>query len=231
MSLNIGKETLVGRIVMPDEKVTVEGKEIFNCRYALNDLKKMEPDRLLLIQNSKRKTANIKVKDVIALIETDNMSISANGVLYRTDFDSVLKTILSKWFKERVIYKDEMKKAYKAGNKALGEQMHLKQHTMKILLNSLYGATALGSFRYGNVILSESITLTGQRIIQESALFANTDMNKVMKDDDEATKMRNRIDVWFKGILKRPYKEEERMNVTGYDDGKGVTIPMSQSLS
>jgi hypothetical protein len=29
--------------------------------------------------------------------------------------------------------------------------------------------TALGSFRYGNVILSEAITLSGQRIIQESA--------------------------------------------------------------
>ena len=183
MSLNIGKETLVGRIVMPDEKVVVEGKEIFNCRYALNDLKKMDQDRLLLIQNSKRKTANIKVKEVIALIETDNMAISANGVLYRTDFDSVLKTILAKWFEERVIYKNQMKKAYKAGDKALGEQMHLKQHTMKILLNSLYGATALGSFRYGNVILSESITLTGQRIIQESALFANTHMNKVMKGE------------------------------------------------
>ena len=52
---------------------------------------------------------------------------------------------------------------------------------MKILLNSLYGATALGSFRYGNVILSESITLTGQRIIQESAAFANKHMNQVMR--------------------------------------------------
>ena len=36
----------------------------------------------------------------------------------------------------------------------------------------------LGSFRYGNVILSESITLSGQRIIQESALTANREMNK-----------------------------------------------------
>jgi DNA polymerase elongation subunit (family B) len=76
-----------------------------------------------------------------------------------------------------------MKQAYKAGNKADGEKFHLMQHTMKILLNSLYGATALGSFRYGNVILSESITLSGQRIIQESALFANTHMNKVMKGE------------------------------------------------
>ena len=183
MSLNIGKETLLGRIMMDDERVVVEGKEIFNCRYALNDLKQMEPSTVLTIQSAKRKSAQIKVKDLIKLIETDNLAISANGVMYRTDFDSVLKTILAKWFEERVIYKNQMKKAYKAGDKALGEQMHLKQHTMKILLNSLYGATALGSFRYGNVILSESITLTGQRIIQESALFANTHMNKVMKGE------------------------------------------------
>ena len=183
MSLNIGKETLVGRVLIPDEKIVVEGKEIFNNRYGLNDLKLMDPDRILNVQNSKRKLAQMKVKEVIELIESSNLSISANGVMYRTDFDSVLKTILAKWFEERVIYKNKMKEAYKAGNKADGEKFHLMQHTMKILLNSLYGATALGSFRYGNVILSESITLTGQRIIQESALFANTHMNKVLKGE------------------------------------------------
>ena len=183
MSLNIGKETLVGRIIAPDEKVVVENKEIFNCRYALNDLKKMNPDTLLLIQNSRRKTTNIKTSELIDLIESENLAVSANGVMYRTDMDSVLKTILSKWFDERVKYKNEMKTAYKSGNEELGELMHLKQHTMKILLNSLYGATALGSFRYGNVILSESITLSGQRIIQESALFANRHMNQVMRDE------------------------------------------------
>jgi DNA polymerase elongation subunit (family B) len=183
MSLNIGKETLVGRILIPDEKVVVEGKEIFNNRYGLNDLNSMDPDLILNVQNSKRKTAQMKVKDVIELIKSSNLSISANGVMYRTDFDSVLKTILAKWFEERVIYKNKMKDAYKTGNKADGEKFHLMQHTMKILLNSLYGATALGSFRYGNVILSESITLSGQRIIQESALFANTHMNKVLKGE------------------------------------------------
>jgi DNA polymerase elongation subunit (family B) len=183
MSLNIGKETLVGRIIIPDEKVVVEGKEIFNCRFGLNDLKQMDSELDLTIQNSKRKSAQMKVKDIINLIENENLAISANGVLYRTDFDSVLKIILSKWFDERVIYKNKMKQSYKAGNETDGEKYHLMQYTMKILLNSLYGATALGSFRYGNVILSESITLTGQRIIQESALFANTHMNKVLKGE------------------------------------------------
>ncbi len=47
MSLNIGKETLIGRVLIPDEKVVVEGKEIFNNRYGLNDLKVMEREALL----------------------------------------------------------------------------------------------------------------------------------------------------------------------------------------
>jgi DNA polymerase elongation subunit (family B) len=101
----------------------------------------------------------------------------------RNDEPSVLSTILSKWFDERVLYKNKMKDAYKAGDKVAGEKYHLMQYTMKILLNSLYGATALPSFRYGNVILSEAITLSGQRIIQESALCANRHMNKVIRNE------------------------------------------------
>ena len=143
------------------------------------------PTHLILCLRAEIKTLrspeHIKIPDLIELIESENLSVSANGVMYRTDFDSVLSTILNKWFNERVVFKNQMKKAYKEGNKELGELMHLKQHTMKILLNSLYGATALGSFRYGNVILSESITLTGQRIIQESAKYANSHMNQVIR--------------------------------------------------
>jgi DNA polymerase elongation subunit (family B) len=183
MSLNIGKETLVGRIIIPNEKVVVEGKEIFNCRYGLNDLKKMDPEKEVTLENSLRKRTKIKIGGLLTLISDMNLSISANGVMYRTDVDSVLKTILAKWFEERVVYKNKMKESYKAGDKEKGAQFNLLQHTMKILLNSLYGATALGSFRYGNVILSESITLSGQRIIQESALFANTHMNKVIRGE------------------------------------------------
>ena len=103
--------------------------------------------------------------------------------MFSTERQSVLSTILAKWFNERVYYKGEMKKSYKSGNDDLGASFHMKQYTMKILLNSLYGATALPSFRYGNIALSKAITLSGQRIIQESALCANRHMNKVIKGE------------------------------------------------
>ena len=174
MSLNIGKETLVAYIVDANDR---------NNRLGLDDLKKLDPSHSLLVKNAKGKRANFTVKELLNHIKINKWTISANGTMYSTERQSVLSTILAKWFDERVYYKNEMKKAYKAGDKEKGEYYYLMQYTMKILLNSLYGATALSSFRYGNRILSKSITLSGQRIIQESALFANTHMNKVMRGE------------------------------------------------
>jgi DNA polymerase elongation subunit (family B) len=174
MSINIGKETFVGRIVDADDR---------NNRLGLNDLKAKDPKELLLVENGKRQQTNVEVGELIKIIESQKLAVAANGSMFRTDKEAVLSTILKKWFEERVIYKNLMKKAYQSGDKELGEYNHLMQYTMKILLNSLYGATALPSFRYGMNFqtLSEAITLSGHRIIQESALCANRHMNKVMK--------------------------------------------------
>ena len=174
MTINIGKETMVGRIIDADDR---------NNRLGLNDLKRRDPDEELIVENLKRSRTKVNVGRLIAMVEQNELSISANGVMFNTDRESVLSTILKKWFDERVLYKGKMSKAYKSGDKELGAAFHMKQYTMKILLNSLYGATALGSFRYGNVILSEAITLSGQRIIQESALAANRHINKVIKEE------------------------------------------------
>ena len=172
MTVNIGKETMVGRIIDADDR---------NNRLGLNDLKCMDYADEFIVENNKRSRTKVNIGRLVRMIEENDLSISANGVMFATNRESVLSTILKKWFDERVEYKNAMKKAYKSGDKELGAAFHMKQYTMKILLNSLYGATALGSFRYGNVILSEAITLSGQRIIQESALSANREINKEIK--------------------------------------------------
>jgi len=177
MSLNIGKETLVGRILDFNDR---------NNRLGLNDLQADTEDQHRNMEwftnQNKFNKIDWTSSKLVKLLLQYNLAISANGVIFRTDNPSVLSTILAKWFDERVLYKNLMKKAYKAGDTVGGEKYHLMQYTMKILLNSLYGATALPKFRYGNVILSEAITLSGQRIIQESALCANRHMNAVIRN-------------------------------------------------
>ena len=176
MSLNIGKETFKGRIIDADDR---------NNRLGLNDLKERDESEELLVENAKGQQTRVNVGRLISMVEQNNLAISANGSLFTTEKESTLSTVLNKWFDERVIYKNKMKKAFKSGDKEKGAYYHLMQYTMKILLNSLYGATALPSFRYGMSysILSEAITLTGHRIIQESALCANRHMNKVMRNE------------------------------------------------
>ena len=203
MTINIGKETYVGRIIDADDR---------NNRLGYNDLKCMDYAEEVVIENKKRQQTRVNIGRIVAMIEQNDLTISANGVMYSKDRESVLSTILKKWFDERVKYKNAMKRAFKSGDKEAGANYHMKQYTMKILLNSLYGATALGSFRYGNVILSESITLSGQRIIQESALAANRAMNKEIRGEVKIKETNKENHVWGtndpkieRNISPRPY--------------------------
>ena len=140
MSLNIGRETFKGRIIDADDR---------NNRLGLNDLKERDTDEELLVENAKGQQTMGNVGKLISMIKQNNLAISANGCLFSTDKESTLSIVLNKWFNERVDYKSKMKAAYKSGDKEKGAYYYLMQYTMKILLNSLYGATALPGFRYG----------------------------------------------------------------------------------
>jgi len=102
--------------------------------------------------------------------------------MFNTNKKSVLTSILEGWFAERVKYKDKMKNAYTGGNESEGKKYFLLQYTQKILMNAVYGSLALGDYnRYGNVYLAEAVTLTGQRVIVESGLTVNRNINARMK--------------------------------------------------
>jgi hypothetical protein len=62
----------------------------------------------------------------------------------------------------------------------MGEFYNRRQHAYKIKLNDVYGVFALNSWRYtdGHKMISKAITLTGQRLTQESIKFCNKIMNE-----------------------------------------------------
>jgi DNA polymerase elongation subunit (family B) len=174
-SLNLGIETYVGRIV---DRVDKE-----DCWWGLEDLKSKDPDMLLLLENKKNKTTKIKVSKLIEIIETENLTISASGALFQTNKKSVVCEILEDWFNKRKIYKKKMKEAYLGGDKEKGNFYNSRQHSFKILLNSVYGCYAINGWRYtdGRKILSSAITLTGQRMIKETIKEANRLMGELLE--------------------------------------------------
>jgi DNA polymerase elongation subunit (family B) len=179
-SLNMGIETLVGRVV---------NKSKFDNQWSLKELKAMNPESVVYIEkvrkDRKLSRTEIKVGDLIKLIEANDLIISAPGVIFRKDKSSVVCEILSDWFAKRQEYKGLMKKAYKSGNKELGDFYNSRQHAYKIKLNDVYGVFAINGWRYtdGNKFISKAITLTGQRLLQESISNMNLYINNQLKNE------------------------------------------------
>jgi DNA polymerase elongation subunit (family B) len=180
-SLNIGIETLVGRIVNRDK---------YDNQWSLKELRAMDPNEEVEIEkvkaNKQLSRSRVKVGDILHLIESNDMLISAPGVIFRKDKSSVVCEILADWFAKRQEYKALMKKAYKAGDKVKGEFYNKRQHAYKIKLNDVYGVFAINGWRYtdGHKFISKAITLTGQRLTQDSITFVNEWMNKKLGTDD-----------------------------------------------
>ena len=110
-SLNMGIETLVGRIVNKDK---------YDNQWSLQELKSMSPDKIIYIEKVKKNRtlvrSEITVSEIIDVIEKNNLIVSAPGVLFRKDKSSVVCEILADWFAKRQEYKKLMKKAYKVDN-------------------------------------------------------------------------------------------------------------------
>ena len=182
-SLNLGIETLVGRIVIPDPTR--------NIWWGLEDLKMKDPNQIIEFEILDKdiydfKITKLTIGKLIETIESKKWTISANGVCFRTDKKSIVATILGEWFAMRKEYKHKAEVAYNEGNMALYELYDRQQHSFKILLNSMYGAFAINGWRFtdGFKILSSAITCSGQRLCQESIVQANNLIDKLYLEKD-----------------------------------------------
>ena len=176
-SLNIGIETLVGRIVNNDK---------YDNQWTYNELLDMDPDTLVTIEKLREdftlSRAQVPVSKIIKMIKSNKWVTAASGAIFRTDKSSVVCEVLTDWFNKRKHYKKLMSQAYKAGDSNLGDHYHRLQHAYKIKLNDVYGCYAINGWRYtdGHKMISSAITLTGQRLLQESIVYMNKHIDKML---------------------------------------------------
>ena len=181
-SLNIGIETLIGRIVN-------SGK--YDNQWTYHELKQMNSDDLIVIERLKpdftTTRTQVTVGKLVQMIDNNEWIIAASGAIFQTDKSSVVCDVLTDWFNKRVEYKNLMKTAKKAGDHVKAEFYDRRQHAYKIKLNDVYGCYAINGWRYtdGHKIISSAITLTGQRVTQESIKFVNKWMNGKLGTTDK----------------------------------------------
>jgi DNA polymerase elongation subunit (family B) len=185
-SLNLGVETLVGRIV------TKDNYEQYN---SLEQLKKRDPEEKIQVQKLNRysyqlKDATITVGALIRLIEDNNWTISASGAFFTTDKKSIACEVLEDWFDQREHYRALKKKAGKAEDWANYKLYDLYQMAFKILQNALYGTYAINSWRFtdGFKICSAGITNSGQRLVKASIDGINDMIDEYLEMDIEELK-------------------------------------------
>jgi DNA polymerase elongation subunit (family B) len=122
----------------------------------------------------------------------DQVSLAGNGCYFRNDKTSFLSALMKKLFQDRKKAKNIMIKLMEAQTKSKNPEKYDQeishyntlQHSLKIRLNSLYGALANKYFRWFDVDLAEAITLSGQMTIKWAAHQVNDHMNHVLGTQD-----------------------------------------------
>jgi DNA polymerase elongation subunit (family B) len=176
-SLNLGIETLIGRIKVPYMST-------YEQNHSLEKLKERDPEEEITIEkldktNYTLKSAKIKLKTLINLIEKNDYTIAASGAIFDTNEQSICSTILQGWFEKREHYRALKKKAGKEEDWAHYKLYDLFQHAFKILQNAMYGTYAKNGWRYtdGHLICSAAITNSGQRLTMSTIDFVNDKIN------------------------------------------------------
>lgn len=157
ISLNASPETKIGRVIIDDDKVHV--------------------------RTSSGKTYDLEKDKFLQWIRNEGHALSKAGILFSQKKKGILPEFVDRYYNMRVGVRAKLKK-----KKELLEQLkqctgheeeieklkvetsnlHIKQHTIKILINSAYGYTGNKRAALGDDDIASSITLTGQAVIKQS---------------------------------------------------------------
>ena len=130
--------------------------------------------------------------------EKTEYGIAGSGQMFSNQKQGFMPKIIEEMYDERVKIKTLMldaKKELEASDKTNKQEMYRierdiaryenQQTSIKILLNSLYGALGNKYFRYFTMEIAEGITLSGQMIIRWAEKAVNEYLNKALKNKKE----------------------------------------------
>lgn len=122
---------------------------------------------------------------------SDDYAISATGLKTRKDVVGIIPKVIKQYYDERRQIKNEMLRVSQEYENATdarqkqkldykATQLENSQMSIKILMNSLYGAYANNYFRYFDNRIAEGITLTGQLAIRWAEKAINEELNTML---------------------------------------------------
>lgn len=132
------------------------------------------------VSKIKGNSNTLSKKNFVQVIRDQNLSISKAKILFSQDKQGIFPSIVDNFYKERAKIRREMNKLKRILHDLDPDdpkrpdiedkinKHHIKQFTIKIFINTVYGYFGNKHSPMGDVDISRSITLTGQAIIKQS---------------------------------------------------------------
>ncbi|NBW57025.1 hypothetical protein EBR43_04435 [bacterium] len=155
-------------------------------------------DKEITIEHVNGQTFKLSHESFVSFIEKEKIAISKAKVMFSQKEKGIIPITVDYYYEKRVELKKILKtlkrkiltiekdsQEYKDVQHQI-ENINIKQHTIKILINTIYGYFGNKHSPLGDDQLAESITLTGQSVIKQSnKLLTDYIKNKTNITDDE----------------------------------------------
>ena len=183
-ALNMGAETVVGQLrqTYTDEEITnkmsLEKKSFADAwlgKFGSNEydmVMSKDIDHVMQLDMADGTSVDVTGADVYNLIFNSGQpwNISANGTIFKTDFQGIVPGLLERWYSERQVMQGNKKKAETDAEQSYWDK---RQLVKKINLNSLYGAILNPGCRFFDHRIGQSTTLTGRAITKHMGAETN----------------------------------------------------------
>lgn len=152
-------------------------------------------DKEVRIQGVSGREYTVTVEKFLQFIRNEVVAISRAGVMFTQKKKGIVPQIIEKLYNERVDLKKQIKEVKKQQAKfKKGDEdykqcqsnidfLNVRQHAIKILINSMYGYWANKFSPLGDPDLARSITLTGQAVAKEAAAISERFVKQVHNID------------------------------------------------
>ena len=137
-------------------------------------------DKEITIEHVNGQTFKLSHENFVNFIEKEQIAISKAKVMFSQKEKGIIPITVDYYYEKRVVLKKVLKTLkrkiltiekntpeYKDIQHQI-ENINIKQHTIKILINTIYGYFGNKHSPLGDDQLAESITLTGQSVIKQS---------------------------------------------------------------
>lgn len=196
-ALNMGPETIIGQLkpVMTESFISTKMKQpntsfakawegIFgSLEYQSVMNKEKQTDITIEWEDGKVDVASAAEINQMIFDGNQPWMLSANGTIFRYDFDAVIPILLSKWYTER---KELQKKKKEATDHEQISYYDRMQHVAKIQLNAAYGALLNRGCRFNDKRIGQSVTLCGRVIVKHMNSHINEAITGEYQHDGEA---------------------------------------------